>query len=178
MQTIFVDEVHILSTCRGHQWSSFSKFQYISLLTIHVLFITYQCVLGKPLTVGIAESTSRGQVHFLPWGVVMRLFPKDFGDDLLSKVKEFSWSQWQWTITLIMYWLTGSGGPRCITNPNFVQIGRCVVEIVISQFFNMITIDHVVHRITVHILPTRPHLRFANFRPRFTCWWYAFYMSP
>jgi len=29
---------------------------------------------------------------------------------------------------------------RCITNPNFVQIGRCGVETVISGFFNMITI--------------------------------------
>jgi len=26
----------------------------------------------------------------------MQLFPQDFGDDLLSKVKDFSWSQWQY----------------------------------------------------------------------------------
>jgi len=41
-------------------------------------------------------STHSRQVHFLPWGVAMRLFPKDFRDDLLSKVKDFSQSQWQY----------------------------------------------------------------------------------
>ena len=43
-------------------------------------------------------------------------------------------------------------------------------DIVISRFFNMITIDHLVSRITVCILPTCPHLRSANFGPRFTHW--------
>jgi len=34
----------------------------------------------------------------------------------------------------------------------------------------MITIDHLVRRITVRSLPTRPHLWSANFGPRFTSW--------
>jgi len=37
----------------------------------------------------------------------------------------------------------------------------------------MITIGHLVRRIMVHILPTRPHFRSANFGLRFTCWWSA-----
>jgi len=42
----------------------------------------------------------------------------------------------------------------------FVQIGQCLVEKVISRFL--------VHKIMFRILPRRPHLRSANFGPRFT----------
>jgi len=43
----------------------------------------------------------------------------------------------------------------------------------------MITIDHLVHRITVHILPTRTHLWSANFSLHFTRWllWLCRYFS-
>jgi len=38
-------------------------------------------------------------------------------------------------------------------------------DIVISRFLHMITIDHLVRRITVRILPTHPHFRSTNFGP-------------
>jgi len=44
----------------------------------------------------------------------------------------------------------------------------CCGDIVISRFFNMITIEHLVHKITVRILPTHLHLPSANFGPHFS----------
>jgi len=46
----------------------------------------------------------------------------------------FDFSRWQplpsWILKfLIFYWLMVSGGPRCFSTPNFVEISQCIVEI-------------------------------------------------
>jgi len=40
------------------------------------------------------------------------------------------------------YWLTGSGGQRCIILPNLIKIGHSIKEIVISRFFKMAAVRH------------------------------------
>jgi len=49
---------------------------------------------------------------------------------------------------------------RYNSRPNFVQIGQCLVEIVISRFL--------VRKIMVRILPTRPYIWSSDFGPPFT----------